>query len=239
LYKFVWGRVCDWYVEFAKPLFDGPDAAETRATMAWVLDQSMILLHPFMPFITEELWGTTGKREKLLVHTDWPVLPASLIDAGAEAEMSFVTTLIDDIRSARAQVHVPVGLKADLVATSLTDAARQAFARNETLIKRLARIDQVSEGPAPKGSIAVAAEGAAYAIPLQGLIDIAEEKARLQKALEKLGKEIGGLKGRLDNPNFVKSAPEDVVIEATSNLEAREDEAAKIRTALARLADLG
>ncbi len=239
LYKFVWGKVCDWYVEFAKPLFDGPDAAETRSTMAWVLDQSMILLHPFMPFITEELWGTTGKREKLLVHTDWPELPVTMIDREADAEMSFATSLIDDIRSARAQVHVPVGLKADLVATSLTDAARQAFQRNETLIKRLARIDTVTEGPAPKGSIAVAAEGAAFAIPLQGLIDIAEEKSRLQKALDKLMKEIGGLKGRLDNPNFVKSAPEDVVMEATSNLEARQDEAAKINEALRRLADLG
>jgi valyl-tRNA synthetase len=239
LYKFVWGKVCDWYVEFAKPLFDGPDAAETRATMAWVLDQSMILLHPFMPFITEELWGTTGKREKLLVHTDWPELPATLIDAAATREMTFVTTLIDDIRSARAQVHVPVGLKADLVATSLTDEARAAFQRNEVLIKRLARVDNVTEGPAPKGSIAVAAEGAAFAIPLQGLIDIAEEKSRLQKALEKLTREIGGLKGRLDNPNFVKSAPEDVVMEAQSNLEARQDEAAKMQEALRRLGDLG
>lgn len=239
LYKFVWGKVCDWYVEFAKPLFDGPDAGETRQTMAWVLDQSMILLHPFMPFITEELWGTTGKREKLLVHTDWPELPASLIDRDAEREMTFVTTLIDDIRSARAQVHVPVGLKADLVATSLTDEARAAFQRNETLIKRLARVDNVTEGAAPKGSIAVAAEGAAFAIPLEGLIDIAEEKSRLQKALDKLAKEIGGLKGRLDNPNFVKSAPEDVVMEATSNLEARQEEAAKISEALRRLADLG
>jgi valyl-tRNA synthetase len=239
LYKFVWGKVCDWYVEFAKPLFDGPDAGETRQTMAWVLDQSMILLHPFMPFITEELWSTTGKREKLLVHTDWPELPASLIDAEADREMSFVTQLIDDIRSARAQVHVPVGLKADLVATSLTDAARSAFQRNETLIKRLARIDNVTEGPAPKGSIAVTAEGAAYAIPLQGLIDIAEEKSRLQKAYDKLQKEIGGLKGRLDNPNFAKSAPEDVVMEAQSNLEARLEEAAKIEEALQRLADLG
>jgi len=239
LYKFVWGKVCDWYVEFAKPLFDGPDAAETRATMAWVLDQSMILLHPFMPFITEELWGTTGKREKLLVHTDWPTLPATLIDRDAAQEMEFVTTLIDDIRSARAQVHVPVGLKADLVATSLTDAARQAFQRNETLIKRLARIDTLTEGPAPKGSIAVAAEGAAFAIPLQGLIDIAEEKSRLQKTLDKLAKEIGGLKGRLDNPNFAKSAPEDVVMEAQSNLEARLEEADKIKAALARLSDLG
>jgi valyl-tRNA synthetase len=198
----------------------------------------MILLHPFMPFITEELWATTGKREKLLVHTEWPELPATLIDRAAEAEMSFVTTLIDDIRSARAQVHVPVGLKADLVATSLTEDARNAFQRNEVLIKRLARIDQVTEGAAPKGSVAVAAEGAAFAIPLQGLIDIAEEKSRLQKALDKLGKEIGGLKGRLDNPNFAKSAPEDVVMEARSNLEARQDEAAKINAALARLADL-
>jgi valyl-tRNA synthetase len=238
LYKFVWGKVCDWYVEFAKPLFDGPDAAETRQTMAWVLDHSMILLHPFMPFITEELWSTTGKREKMLVHTDWPDLPATLIDTDATQEMSFVTTLIDDIRSARAQVHVPVGLKADLVATSLTDAARSAFQRNETLIKRLARIDTVTEGPAPKGSIAVAAEGAAFAIPLQGLIDIAEEKSRLQKALDKLAKEIGGLKGRLDNPNFAKSAPEDVVMEAQSNLEARAEEADKIKAALLRLADL-
>jgi valyl-tRNA synthetase len=192
-----------------------------------------------MPFITEELWGTTGKRAKLLVHTDWPELPASLIDAGSMREMTFVTTLIDDIRSARAQVHVPVGLKADLVATSLSDDARVAFARNEALIKRLARVETVTEGAAPKGSIAVAAEGAAFAIPLAGLIDIAEEKSRLQKALDKLAKEIGGLKGRLDNPNFVKSAPEDVVVEATSNLEARQEEAAKIREALARLSDLG
>ena len=207
--------------------------------MAWVLDQSMILLHPFMPFITEELWGTTGKREALLVHTGWPELPAALIDPAAEAEMSFVTTLIDDIRSARAQVHVPVGLKADLVATRLTDAARQAFQRNEALIKRLARIDTVTDGAAPKGSIAVAAEGAAFAIPLAGLIDIAEEKSRLQKALDKLAKEIGGLKGRLDNPNFVRSAPEDVVIEAQSNLEARQEEAAKVQEALKRLSDLG
>jgi valyl-tRNA synthetase len=239
LYKFVWGKVCDWYVEFAKPLFDGPDAAETRATMAWVLDQSMILLHPFMPFITEELWGTTGTREKLLVHTDWPELSASLIDKAAEQEMTFVTTLIDDIRSARAQVHVPVGLKADLVATSLTDEARAAFQRNEALIKRLARVDNVTDGAAPKGSIAVAAEGAAFAIPLEGLIDIAEEKSRLQKGLDKLMKEIGGLKGRLDNPNFVKSAPEDVVMEAQSNLDARQEEAAKMQEALKRLADLG
>ena len=238
LYKFVWGKVCDWYVEFAKPLFDGEHADETRATMAWVLDQSMILLHPFMPFITEELWGTTGTRAKLLVHTDWPAF-ANLSDPQADAEMTLVTSLIDDIRSARAQLHVPVGLKCDLVATELSPAARAAWARNEALIRRMARVEGFSEGPAPKGSIALAMDGAAFALPLAGLIDIAEEKARLSKALEKLGKEIGGLKGRLDNPNFVKSAPEDVIIEARANLEAREDEAAKVSAAIARLAEIG
>ncbi|MDP3264122.1 MAG: valine--tRNA ligase [Tabrizicola sp.] len=238
LYKFVWGKVCDWYVEFAKPLFDGPEAAETRATMAWVLDQSMILLHPMMPFITEELWQTTGTRAKPLVHTDWPGYGLDLIDAKADAEMNWVTTLIDEIRSARAQMHVPVGLKLDMVATTLDDAARAAWGRNEALIKRLARIEALSEGPAPKGAISVAVEGAAFAIPLAGIIDITEEKARLTKAADKLAKEIGGLKVRLNNPNFARSAPEDVVEEARSNLEAREDEAAKLQAALTRLADL-
>ncbi|MBL4928617.1 valine--tRNA ligase [Fuscibacter oryzae] len=239
LYKFVWGKVCDWYVEFAKPLFDGDAAAETRATMAWVLDQCMILLHPMMPFITEDLWSTTGTRAKLLVHTDWPTYGVDLVNKDSDSEMAFVTTLIDEIRSARAQVHVPVGLKIDLVATELFAAARAAWTRNEALIRRLARVESFTEGPAPKGSIALALDGAAFAIPLQGLIDIAEEKARLQKSLDKLAKEIGGLKGRLNNPNFVASAPEEVVDEARANLEAREDEAAKITAAVKRLAEIG
>jgi len=239
LYKFVWGKVCDWYVEFAKPLFDGPAAAETRATMAWVLDQSMILLHPIMPFITEELWSTTGTRDKLLVHTDWPTYGANLITPEADREMAFVTTLIDEIRSARAEVHVAAGLKVDLVATALSPEARAAWARNDSLIRRLARIDGFSEGLAPKGAITLALEGAAFAIPLAGLIDIAEEKARLSKTMDKLAKEIGGLKGRLNTPSFVASAPEDVVDEAKANLQAREEEAAKLQAALKRLAEIG
>ena len=239
LYKFIWGKVCDWYVEFAKPLFDGPAAAETRATMAWVLDQSMILLHPVMPFITEELWSTTGQRAKLLVHTDWPTYGANLITPEADHEMAFVTTLIDEIRSARAEVHVAAGLKVDIVATTLSPEARAAWTRNDTLIHRLARIDRFSEGPAPKGSITLALDGAAFAIPLAGLIDIAEEKARLSRTMEKLAKEIGGLKGRLNNPSFVASAPEDVVDEAKANLETREDEAAKLTAALKRLSKIG
>ncbi len=239
LYKFVWGKVCDWYVEFAKPLFDGPQATETRQTMAWVLDQCMILLHPIMPFITEELWSITGTRAKLLVHTDWPTFGPTLITPEAEAEMTWVTTLIDEVRSARAQVHVPAGLKIDIVATSFNDAARSAWSRNETLIRRLARIETLTTGPAPKGSISLAAPGATFAIPLAGLIDIAQEKARLTKAMDKVAKEISGLKGRLTNPNFATSAPEEVVDEAKANLETREDEAAKLTAALTRLAEIG
>jgi len=192
-----------------------------------------------MPFVTEELWATTGSRAKMLVHTDWPTPDLTLADAAADREMGWVTTLIDEIRSARAQMHVPVGLKIDLVATTLSDEARQAWARNEVLIKRLARIETLTEAAtAPKGSVSIALEGAAFAMPLEGIIDIAEEKARLSKALEKLGKEIGGLKGRLNNPAFVASAPEEVVEEARANLEAREDEAGKLDAALGRLAEI-
>ncbi len=246
LYKFVWGKVCDWYVEFAKPLFDGPEATETRATMAWVLDQSMILLHPMMPFITEELWQTTGQRAKPLIHTDWPAYGLTLIDPAADREMNWVTGLIDEIRSARAQMHVPVGLRVELLHDSGDSSAETQLRiagyldRNRVLIQRLARVEyRAIDGPAPKGSISVAAEGAAFAIPLAGIIDIGEEKARLTKAKDKLDKEIAGLNGRLDNPNFARSAPEEVVDEARTNLEARQAEAATLQAALTRLAELG
>ena len=240
LYKFVWGKVCDWYVEFAKPLFDGPQAQETRATMAWVLDQCMILLHPIMPFITEELWQTTGARAKMLVHTDWPTLPADMQDHAADVEMTWVTTLIDDIRSARAQMHVPVGLRLHMVHTDMSADARSYWGRNAALIQRLARIEALTAADTtPKGAITVPADGATFAIPLAGIIDVAEEKARLTKALDKLNKEIAGLNGRLKNPNFAASAPEDVVAEAQANLDARQSEADQLTAALTRLAEIG
>ena len=240
LYKFVWGKVCDWYVEFAKPLFDGDQAEETRQTMAWVLDQCMILLHPIMPFVTEELWATTGLRKGLLVHTDWPTYGPDLIDAEADREMTWVTSLIDEIRSARAQMHVPVSLKLDMLATAMDATAAAAWERNETLIKRLARIESLTAAAqAPKGAITIAAEGASFAIPLDGIIDIGAEKARLAKSLEKLEKEAAALRGRLANPKFIESAKEEVVDEARTNLEAREDEASKLRAALTRLAEIG
>ncbi|MEH6773476.1 MAG: valine--tRNA ligase [Cereibacter changlensis] len=240
LYAFVWGKVCDWYVEFAKPLFDGDQAAETRATMGWVLDQCMILLHPIMPFVTEELWATTGTRAKMLVHTDWPSYGAELVDPAADREMTWVIGLIDEIRSARAQMHVPAGLKLDMLQLSLDEAGRGAWARNEALIKRLARLESLTEAAVmPKGALTVAVEGGSFAIPLEGIIDIAEEKARLSKTLEKLEKDMGGLRGRLNNPNFVASAKEEVVEETREKLEQGEAESVKLRAALVRLAEVG
>ena len=239
LYAFVWGRVCDWYVEFAKPLFDGDAAAETRATMGWVLDQCMILLHPIMPFITEELWQTTGTRAKMLVHADWPTYGEELVDAPAMREMTWVIALIEEIRSARAQMHVPVGLKLDMLQLALDEAGRKAWARNSVLIRRLARIETLMEATkAPKGAITIAVEGGTFALPLAGVIDIAGEKARLSKTLEKLDKDLNGLRGRLSNPAFLASAREEVVEETRDKLEQGEDEAAKLRAALVRLAEL-
>ena len=109
LHAHVWGKVCDWYVELAKPLFDGANddggAAETRATMAWVLDQCLVLMHPVMPFITEALWAQTPGRQELLCHADWPAYGTELVDPAADAEMGWVTGLIDEIRSVRAQTE--------------------------------------------------------------------------------------------------------------------------------------
>ncbi|MDU8912350.1 valine--tRNA ligase [Aestuariicoccus sp. MJ-SS9] len=243
LYAFVWGKVCDWYVEFSKPLFGSDDAAvvaETRATMAWVIDQCLILLHPFMPFITEELWDTLGDRPKMLVHADWPTYGSDLIDAEAEAEMSWVIGLIEGVRSARAQMHVPAGLYLPLLVKDMDAAGQAAWTQNEALIKRLARIDTLETvNTFPKGCVTVPVGGATFGMPLADLIDVNAEKDRLEKALQKLGKELGGLRGRLSNPKFAASAPEDVVAETRANLEAREEEEGKLKEALARLLEIG
>ncbi|SEM72949.1 valyl-tRNA synthetase [Roseovarius tolerans] len=243
LYAFVWGTVCDWYVEFSKPLLmDGDDAtkAETQATMAWVIDQCLILLHPIMPFVTEELWGTLGQRAKMLVHADWPTYGADMVDSAADREMNWVISLIEQIRSARAQMHVPAGLHVPLLVTELNEAGRVAWARNEVMIQRLARIESLTDVDAfPKGCVTVTVEGGSFGLPLADIIDVGEEKARLEKTLAKLEKELGGLRGRLKNPKFVESAPEAVVAETRENLALREEEEAKLRAALDRLAELG
>ena len=242
LYSFVWHTVCDWYVEFSKPLLQGEDAAakaETQKVMAWVIDQCLILLHPIMPFITEELWGTLGNRQKMLVHGDWPTCGAELSDAEADAEMSWAIELIEGIRSARAQMRVPVGLYIPMLHTGLSDDAKAAWENNEALIKRLARIESLEGTDAfPKGCITVPTKGATFGLPLADVIDVAAEKGRLEKSLGKLEKEIRGLEGRVNNPKFVESAPEEVVEEARENLSLRQAEEEKLKEALNRLAEI-
>ncbi|WP_210093505.1 valine--tRNA ligase [Ruegeria sp. HKCCSP346] len=243
LYAFVWGKVCDWYVELSKPLLQGDDAeaqAETRATMRWVLDQCLVLLHPIMPFITEELWGLTGTRAKMLVHADWPTYAAAeLVDAAADREMNWVISVIENTRSARAQMRVPAGLYVPMLVTEIDAHGQAAWDRNEALIKRLARIDSLTKADTlPKGTISIAAPGASFGLPLADIIDIGAEKERLEKAKGKLAKELGGLRGRLNNPKFVASAPAEVVEEAKANLAAREEEEAKLNEALARLTEI-
>lgn len=236
LYAFVWGKVCDWYVEFAKPLFDGDQAAETKAVMRWVLDQCFTMLHPIMPFITEELWSLTGPRETLCAHAPWPEYGPELADAEADREMSWVIGLIEAIRSSRTQMRVPAGLKLPMLVVDEDETAAQRYARNEALIERLARLDGLHRGTeVPRAALTVAAEGATYALPLEGVIDIAAEADRLGKGLEKLEKEIGGLKGRLDNPRFVANAAEEVVEEARATLAEKSDEAARLSEVLAKL----
>ncbi|SOH93396.1 valyl-tRNA synthetase [Monaibacterium marinum] len=235
LYAFVWGTVCDWYVEFAKPLFAGDQAEETRATMAWVIDQCLILLHPFMPFITEELWKGIAERPEMLVTTDWPEY-GDLSDDDAEAEMGWVRALIEEIRSVRSEMNVPGSAKTGLVLVAADDQTRQRFEDNRTLVERLARVEGVNYADAvPEGAVTLGLAGATVCLPLAGLVDVKAEEARLDKALAKLAKEIGGLNGKLKNEKFLAKAPEDVVAEQRARLVAAAEEADKLRAAQIRV----
>jgi len=207
LYAFVWGRVCDWYVEFSKPLLaeGAAERDETQKVMAWVLDQCMILLHPIMPYMTEELWGQTGTRARMLVHADWPGYGAELADAQADREMGWVIGLIEEVRSVRAQMHVPAGAYVPLLVTGLGAEQRAAWARNEVLARRLARIETLTEADSfPKGTATIAMEGGTFGLPLADIIDVAEEKARLEKTLGKLAKELGVKQtvARINRPDY-------------------------------------
>ena len=239
LYSFVWGTVCDWYVELSKPLLNSDDSKiknETRQTMGWVIDHCLILLHPIMPFITEELWETLTKRNEMLVHCDWPEYDRALIDHAADLEMNWVVNLIESIRSARAQLRVPAGLKIPMIFLEMDSEAKQAWENNSEMIQKLARITELtSADEIPKGSIAISAKGASFALPLEGIIDVEEEKKRLSKSLDKLQKEISALKGRLQNSKFIESAPEEVILETQENLVLREEEEAKLSSAASQL----
>jgi valyl-tRNA synthetase len=261
-YRFTWNIVCDWYLELAKPVLqgaDGPEKLETRAAVAYVLDRTVAMLHPFMPFITEELnaaYGElagqttafssevgTGSREEnasikkrgQLCTGSWPQ-PISLGDKAAEAEIGFVVELITEIRSARAEMNVPVATLAPLVFVG-ADAAGVARAKAaEDALKRMARVSELQfMHEAPPQSVQIVVRGQVACLPLGGLIDFAAEKKRLMGEREKLAKDMDGTKRKLDNPDFVARAPEEVIEENRERLAEAESRIARIDEALKRL----
>jgi valyl-tRNA synthetase len=220
-YEFVWGVFCDWYLELIKPLLMGDEEdmkPETRATVAWTLDQIYKMLHPFMPFITEELWAHMVEhgvaRRSLLALSEWPRL-SGLHNDGVSREIGWVIRLVSEVRSVRTEMSVPAGAKIRLVIVGANDEVR-AFARDhEDAIKRLARLDTITFAKtAPKGAALVVAGETTAAIPLAGLIDMDAEKARLKKEIAAAEVDIGKMNAKLDNPNFVARAKPEATEEA-------------------------
>jgi valyl-tRNA synthetase len=235
-YRFVWNVYCDWYVELSKPLLTGPDGAakdETRAMAAWALDEILKLLHPFMPFITEELWAVTGERTALLALSPWSKLEG-LADDKAEADIGWVIELITAIRSIRAEMNITVPVPLVLAgASSETQGRAERWA---DFIKRLARVSEISSATAaPKGSVQLVVRGEVAALPLVGVIDLDAERARLAKEMAKAEADIARVDAKLNNPKFVERAAEDVVEEERAKRAEAEGRKAKIAQALESL----
>jgi valyl-tRNA synthetase len=244
VYQFTWHSFCDWYLEFTKPILGGDDVgarAETRACTGWVLDTLLHLMHPVMPFVTEELWekrAPEGGRATALIRAEWPHLGPALVDAASRDEMGWVIRLISDIRAVRAEMNVPPGAKIALIAGGADDATERRLEDHGELIRRLARIETITlaDGAAPKGAVQIVLDETTYFLPLGEVIDVGQERERLSREIAKLDGEIGKLEKKLSNENFVSRAPVEVVEE---NRERRDDFAAsraKLADALDRLA---
>eukprot|EP00752_Nemacystus_decipiens_P000701 g701.t1 len=244
VYQFVWRTFCDWYLEFAKPLFAGEDAdaaAEARATAAFVLERTLRLMHPVAPFITAELWdhlkGADGAAADPLMRTRWPEAEETPVDAAADREIGWVVRLISAVRSVRAEMNVPPGAKVQLVAVGMGAEAKGWLARHEALIGRLARIENVAHAAEPpKGSAQLVLDEATLAIPLADVIDLAAERKRLEKEVAKLDGEIAKIEKKLGNESFLAKAPEAVVAENRERLADEQAQRAKLVQALERLA---
>jgi valyl-tRNA synthetase len=244
LYRFVWNVYCDWYLELIKPVLTGPDGpakTETRGAAAWTLDEILKLLHPFMPFISEELWSVTAehgpKRHHMLALDAWPKHDG-LDDDGAEAEIGWVIDLITAIRSVRVEMNIPAATMLPLV---LAGASPQTAIRARhwaEFIQRLARIADISFADAPpQGAVQLVVRGDVAALSLKGVIDLDAERARLAKEMAKADADIARVDAKLNNPNFVSRAPEEVVEEEKEKREEALARKAKIAEALQRLKD--
>ena len=237
LYSFVWNVFCDWYVELIKPVLSGSDEAakiETQHCAQWILDQILILLHPFMPFITEELWQKT-QAPGMLIAAEWPSYKG-LGDAKVDAEMNWVIDFISQVRSVRAEMNVPAGAKIGCVIVGANTESRRRAATWEQEIIRLARLKAIDfEDKVPGSSAQVVLGEAVLALPLEGVIDFAAERTRLGKELEKVSKDIAVIDGRLGNAGFVAKAPEDVLEETRERKAALAAQRIKLGEALSRL----
>ena len=233
-YRFVWSIFCDWYVELSKPLLTGPDGAakqETQATAAFVLDEIIKLLHPFMPFITEELWRVKGEegtpRKSMLALAEWPKL-SGLEDAKSESEIGWVVDLITSIRSVRMEMNIAGGtqIPLQLIANAETKARAERWME---ALKRLARLSEISfAGSPPKGSVQLLVRGEVAALPLAGVVDLAAERARLEKEIAKCDTDIERVDKKLENKDFVARAPEEIL--ELERERRREAEERKVKT---------
>jgi valyl-tRNA synthetase len=240
VYHFTWGTFCDWYLEFAKPVFQGNDAAaakETRATAAWVLDRLLHLLHPFMPYITEELAGALGSGGgKMLVQSDWPELDG-LGDPAAAAEMDWVVRLISAVRSVRSEMNVPAAAKIPLTLNNTSAETKSRLESHRGQIMTLARLESLTAdgGEVPEGAIQDVLDEATLVMPLAGVIDVAAERDRLAKEIKKLESEIVKFEKKLSNEQFLAKAPPEVVEEQKERLADAVQAKEKLAEALGRL----
>ncbi|MCD2175278.1 valine--tRNA ligase [Rhizobium sp. C4] len=245
IYKFVWNQFCDWYLELLKPIFNGEDVgakAEAQATAAYVLEETYKLMHPFMPFMTEELWAVTAPegapRNQLLCHAEWPT-PDFEDDAAAD-EINWLIDLVSGIRSARSEMNVPPAATAPLVVVGAHSLTEGRFDRHEAAVQRLARVEAISFADhAPKGSAQIVVREATVCLPLGSLIDLAAEKARLEKTLAKVEADIAKIWSKLSNEKFVENAKPEVVEAEREKLAELESQKASLLVALSRIAEAG
>jgi len=218
LYHFLWGNFCDWYLEFTKPILQGEDAdsrAETQATTAWVLAQTLHLLHPVMPFITEEVWQQlAGSDAGMLILAPWPDLAPDLYDPAAASEMEWVVAAISAIRAIRTEVNVPAGARLPLLVKDADATAAERLARHREHFVRLARVDAITTVDAvPQGGVAAVVEGATLIVRVGDVIDLSREKARLAKEIGRLDGDLAKFAGKLANPAFLAKAKTEVIDE--------------------------
>ncbi|MBX7535532.1 valine--tRNA ligase [Qipengyuania sp. GH1] len=232
IYHFVWDRFCDWYIELIKGNFD----EETKAVAGWALDQILVMLHPFMPFITEELWSKQGDRADYpLITAKWPE-PEAEVDPAAKAEIDWLIALTSAVRAAKNELGIAPGAKLEAFFPAPSALGRKVVDENAAAIERLARLTPVHFAEAPSGAaMQIGAGDDAFIIPLEGVIDVEAEKARLAKAMETSQKEFGSLNGRLSNANFVERAKPEAVEKARADAAFHAAEIDRLRAALARL----